>query len=42
MITIFKLIGLLALVLLAVVAFFALIAVATRIICWIYVKLFCG
>ena len=42
MITIFKIIGLLALVLLAVVAFFALIAVATWIICWIYEKLFCG
>lgn len=41
MITIFKLIiGLFALALLAVVALFALIAVATWVICWIYEKLF--
>ena len=40
MITIFKMVGLFALALLAVVVIFVLIAVATRFICWIYEKLF--
>ena len=41
MIIIFKIIGLLALALLAVVALFVIVAAATWIICCIFEKLFC-
>lgn len=38
--TILKIIGAFALVMLTIVAFFGLFAAATRILCWIFKKLF--
>lgn len=38
--TFLKFVGIMVLILIAVVLFFILIAVATKIICWIYEKMF--